>query len=274
MNSPNRHNILSWGKLITFKTVLAAGAAGFFADIEAFASPSSIPARTILTKPIGQPTWSPIGFQLFTAPIGTAASGYAEFGATQIAILPPPNHLVCSESGSSCLSLGGPGPGSSHTGYATEMSSGVAGLGLRKGPVFRLSDFSNGNGVFCTWMLVPSPGTTGASPDFASGPVIANSLCPIHVSGVTYREAQVADPYLGTFDIPALDPQLCCPFFNLDGHSHIPIFFAENMDFMPPGTNPVGSWSFRVTITDNTGNGWEITARFTVLAGAAATPGA
>jgi hypothetical protein len=29
---------------------------------------------------------------LFSAPIGTAASGYAEFGETLAALLPPPNH--------------------------------------------------------------------------------------------------------------------------------------------------------------------------------------
>jgi hypothetical protein len=113
-------------------------------------------------------------------------------------------------------------------------------------------------------MIVPAPGATGASPDFTSGPIISNALCPIHVAGATYRNQQLADPFLGTFDVPALTPELCCPFFNLDGHSHIPIFFADNLDFMPPGTSPVASWEFRVTMTDNTGNGWQISARFVV----------
>ena len=87
----------------------------------------------------------------------------------------------------------------------------------------------------------------------ASGPIIPNTLFPIHVSGATYRNSKLINPFLGTFDVPALNNELCCPF-NVDGHSHFPIFYADNLDFMPAGTNPVGAWEFEITMTDNTGN--------------------
>jgi hypothetical protein len=143
------------------------------------------------------------------------------------------------------------------------MSDGVAALGFPSGPRFRPGDFSNGNGIYCTWITIPSSQTTGSSPDFASGPIIPNTLFPIHVSGATYRNGQLLNPFLGTFDVPPLTTGLSCPF-NVDGHSHFPIFFADNMDFMPAGTDPVGSWEFRITMTDSAGNGWAINARFVV----------
>src|SRR5262245_8606324 len=214
-------------------------------------------APTVRVKPIGQPAWRLADLQLFTAPVGTAASGYAEFGTTMVSILPPPNHQFCPE-------LGGPGPGVPHPPpYTSEMSAGVTALGFPSGPRFRPEDFSNGNGVYCTWITVPNGGITGSSPDFSSGPIIPNTLFPIHVSGATYRNGQLSNPFLGTFDVPPLTAALSCPF-NVDGPSHFPIFFADNMDFMPSGTNPVGAWEFRVQMTDSAGHGWDVSAHFVV----------
>ena len=42
---------------------------------------------------VGTPLFLPTDFHMFAAPVGTAADGYAEFGQTMQAILPPPNHL-------------------------------------------------------------------------------------------------------------------------------------------------------------------------------------
>ena len=47
----------------------------------ALAAPAAVMAAgSVKAKPIGNPIWQPTDLNLFTAPIGTAASGYAEFG--------------------------------------------------------------------------------------------------------------------------------------------------------------------------------------------------
>ena len=46
--------------------------------------------------------------------------------------------------------------------------------------VFRPDQVSlNPNAIYFAFMLVPDPGITGSSRDFASGPVIPNSLFPL-----------------------------------------------------------------------------------------------
>jgi hypothetical protein len=47
-------------------------------------------AQGVWSTPIGNPTWRPVDFHLFSAPIGTAETGYAEFLETALAILPSP----------------------------------------------------------------------------------------------------------------------------------------------------------------------------------------
>jgi len=111
-------------------------------------------------------------------------------------------------------------------------------------------------------MIVADPGATGSSPDFASGPIIPNSLFPIHIAGTAYRNGAVWDPFLGTFDVPALNA--ISPPFNVDGSSHVPIFYFDNMDFAPPNTNANGSYTYRWRLTDTSGNGWDMSASFTV----------
>jgi hypothetical protein len=59
----------------------------------ALAGPAAASAAgNVQAKPIGDPIWKPTDLNLFTAPIGTAASGYAEFAETQAKILPEPYH--------------------------------------------------------------------------------------------------------------------------------------------------------------------------------------
>lgn len=205
--------------------------------------------------PIGNPTWKPADFHVFSAPIGTASSGYAEFGNTILGLLPPPNHVPNPSLGV--------GPGAPHAPpYNTELANGVTNLGYHEDHAFNVGQFSNGNGVFCVWMNIPNPGTTGSSPDFASGPIIANGLFPIHVAGTSFRNGQVWDPFIGTFDVPALNA--IDPPFNVDGTSHFPVFFADNLDFAPPNTNAIGAYTYRFRMTDTGGNGWDISASFTI----------
>jgi hypothetical protein len=187
-----------------------------------------------------------VDLHLFSAPIGTAPD-YAGFGATVAALLPPPNHL----------GLGG-GPGAPHPPpYNTELAQGVAAQGFHEGQRFTVSEFSSGNGVYIVWTMLPDPGTTGSSHDFSSGPIIPRSLFPIHLEGVTYQNDAVFDPALYTTDLQPTDT-------TTDGSSHFAIFIADNTDFGPSGANPVGSYEYRITLTDLQGNGWSIVARFSV----------
>ena len=204
---------------------------------------------------MGNPTWKPADLHLFSAPVGTADTGYAEFGETALAILPPPNHVF-----NPTLLVG---PGAPHQPpYTSEMAQGVAALGYHQGVRFSRSEFSNGMGVWLTWMTVPAPGTAGSSPDFDSGPIIPNSLFPIHVEGVSLHNGQMFNPWLASFDVPALD-QIDPPFL-VDGSSHFPVHIADNADFGPPGAKLRGSYVFRLQITDATGNGWKVEAHFAV----------
>jgi hypothetical protein len=210
--------------------------------------------------PIGHPTWKPVDFHLFSAPIGTVASGYAEFYTTMQNLLPPPNHVRND-------AFGGVGPGAPHQPpYNTELAQGVANLGYHEGQPFNPSEFSNGNGVWLAWMTVPNPGTTGSSPDFASGPIIPNSLFRIHIYGVTIRNNASFNPYVADFKVPALDATIDPLFDGVEGHSHFPVFIADNMDFGPAGTKPQGSYEYQIKMMDQQGNGWSIVARFTVTA--------
>jgi hypothetical protein len=218
-------------------------------------SAAPLPVEGVRLTRIGAPTWQPIDLHLFSASIGTAGSGYAEFGETALAILPPPNHV----SNPSLLV----GPGAPHQPpYDSEMAQGIAARGFHEGVQFKTSEFSNGMGVWLTWMTVPAPGMTGSSPDFDSGPMIPNSLFPIHVEGVTLRNGRMFNPWVAWFDVPALN-QIDPPFM-VDGSSHFPVYIADNADFGPPGAKLPGSYVFRIQITDATGNGWQVEAHFAV----------
>jgi hypothetical protein len=216
-------------------------------------------AGNVQAKPIGDPIWKPTDLNLFSAPIGTAASGYAEFGQTIARILPEPNHRP-----NPSLGLG---PGDPHAPpYIHEISRGLQALGLQAGGQFRVADNSNGNGVWLAYMVIPRRrgiAPEGSSPDFAVGPIIPNGLFPIHVKGIAERFGEVFDPALADFSVPPLDASLDPPFY-VDGHSHFPVFLATNSDFGPPGIDPAGDYIWTITMLDQSGNGWQITTRFTV----------
>ena len=227
------------------------------------ASAAPPPARGIHVEKVGHPTWTPVDFHILSAPIGTAASGYAEFGTTASVILPPPYHLSHPE-----LFIG---PGAPHLPpYTSEMAQGVANSGFHQGTEFKTREFSNGNGVWLVWMVVPTPGKTGCSPDFKSGPIIPNNLFPIHHQGQTFKNDKLWNPYLAFADAPALTNTLNPPVYCLgtlnspDGHSHFPMFYADNADFGPVGKGIPGEYAFKISMIDTRGNGWNITAEFEV----------
>jgi hypothetical protein len=156
------------------------------------------------------------------------------------------------------------GPGAPHQPpYHRKLRDGVAAAGFEQNGPFTLSDFSNGNGVWLAWMNVPRPGTRGSSPDFNRGPIIPNELFPIQVSGYSTHRGRTFDAALVDFAVPKLDAALDPPFA-VDGHSHFPVFIADNTDFGPDGVDPLGGYSYHVRMVDRDGNGWRIEAHFVV----------
>src|SRR5215475_13622545 len=95
----------------------------------------------IQMTPIGHRAWKPVDFHVYTAPIGTAQDGYAEFQQNMIALLPPPKHQWCNELGI--------GPGTPHhPPYNHEIDCNLDRIDFRESLVFRASEFSPPNGIW------------------------------------------------------------------------------------------------------------------------------
>lgn len=205
----------------------------------------------ITVTPVGTPSFLVTDAHMFAAPIGTSATGYAEFGQTQQLLLAPPHHEP-----NPTLGIG---PGAPHAGpYGQELGDGLSAAGFVDASTFTTAQYSNGTGVFLVFMLVPGAGSAlGSSPDFASGQVLANALFPLTITGDTYTNGTV-NAVLGAFQVPAMDQ--VAGFAGLAGHSHIPFFFADNFDF---ASRPVtGDYDYRISLLDATGNGYQISAAF------------
>jgi hypothetical protein len=206
---------------------------------------------------IGHPTWKPVDFHLFTAALGTADSGFAEYFDNLQKVLPPPNHLLHPE-----LSLG---PGAPHPGpYGRELKQTISHAGFREDTQFRLSEFLEPNGIWFVWMNVPDKGApSGRSVDSERGPIIPNSLFPMHLEWDVYHDG-VKDGETSTYDRPPL-PQVNPPF-DVEGDSHYPQFLIINESADGSARVKAGHWEHRATLTDATGNGWIIEVRFKVKA--------
>jgi hypothetical protein len=212
--------------------------------------------RDVELESFGRPIWKPVDCHLVSAEIGTAGSGYAEYFETLQSLLPPPRHVP--------IEALGIGPGAPHhPPYGSELRRGVADLGLHEGRRFRSREFSDGQGVLLACMVVPRPGTRGSSPDFRAGRIIPNQLFPIDVEGTAFRNRRVFDENFD-FQVPPLTADIG---FDVDGHSHFPVFFVTNFDFRPmdqPGISPRGWYRYDITLTDTTGKGWRVRADFVV----------
>jgi hypothetical protein len=223
------------------------------------ASTSTGSAAHIALQKLGNPAWMPVDLHVFAAPIGTAADGYAEFATTLGNVLPLPHYQSVQ-----CLGIG---PGTpEQPPYDHDVADGISNLGYPQGLLFGQQQFSDGGGIYFAYMVVPTPNTPniGSSPDYASGPIIPNSLFPISVTGVTRRDTAIYDPNLTTFNVPAINDPCVVPSFNVDGFSHFPIFVADNSDFGPPGTKLPGMYTYNLTMQDSAGNGWKLSAQFVI----------
>jgi hypothetical protein len=219
---------------------------------------SGKPARGIRIERIGNPTWRPVDFHIVAGEIGTLDSGFDKFGATISAMLPPPNHV---------LGPCGICPGDPHAPpYDKEFAEGIAASGFHEGVRFSEEEMLNGMAIFVTYMVVPRANApSGSSPDFANGPIIPHSVFPIHVEGQSTVDGRPFDPFLVITDVLTLDD---FGFPGYDGHSHFPMFIATNDEFRELAGRPPmdieGSHLYKFRMTDTTGQGWVIKARFTV----------
>lgn len=195
---------------------------------------------------VGTPGWEPVDYHQFTVTVG---NNFQNFGTILETILPPPEHAQHPDIGI--------GPGAAHAGpYDGEFAATVASLGYVDKDVYPQAEGLLPEGIMSIFMVVPSVGApTGSSPDFASGPIIPNAVFPITVQVDAYQDDVLLNGYSFGFDVPALDNQLDPPF-NVDGHSHFPMFNANVFDGM---SSLPGTIETVIQMTDVNGDGWTIT---------------
>lgn len=231
-------------------TPSTGGAGGSGGDGGAGGSSSNMPQQ--LVQMVGTPDWEIVDYHQFSVNIGNQ---FENFSTIMSGILPPPNHAFHPDLGI--------GPGDPHAGpYDGELGAGVLTQGYVDKAAFTQAEGLLPNGIFSIWMAVPSAGApTGSSPDFASGPIIPNAVFPIEVTFDAYQDGVLLDGYSYGFGVPALDDQLDPPF-DVDGHSHFPIFDVEVFDGM---TTLPGTLETRVGMIDANGEGWNLTMTFEAL---------
>jgi hypothetical protein len=194
------------------------------------------PPAVTLTQ-VGSPIWRPADIQVFSAP---------DNETTRVALRgpndPPPTATTYT------TPHGPP--------YDSELSTNMAAAGFVSRSVFTREALDrNPNVIFLPWMLLPDPGITGSSRDFASGPVIPNSLFPM--SGHTERWYNGALADTG-------DPQVVLRPTDLpfEGTSHRLLFST----FWNTGADNLGDYEFRSSVRDTQGYGWDWVLQFKVVA--------
>lgn len=202
------------------------------------------------------PTWQPTDFHFFAGVIGDNSNNFANFIQTQQTLFPAPGYGFDGTNGVIPGTTPVAGP------YTNKMQLALAAHGIADQTTFTLAQYTIPFGVYLAWVDVPTAAAPiGSSPDFASGPIILNSIAPIVFGGTTDRNGVLFDPnWTGQIN-PTTSLGLANPG---QGYSHLPVFTAETFDF---GSAPSadGSYVHHFTQTDTQGNGWNITAPYTVV---------
>jgi hypothetical protein len=236
----------------------AAKFAAFLCGVGMMIVGATAHAQIATATRIGNPEWEPMGFSLFSAPVGTAANHLSEEVDTTVHILPEPYWAY-----NAVTDMVGPGAADPLP-YGDDIPVGVAANHYKTGPNFTVADFSNGNGVWLGFSFVPKvDAPTGISPDSANGPIIPNSLYAIVQSGGTQRNGLDFDQRWSAdfFDINFALMGKNRPTY--DGYSRMPILNAEAFEF-GSAASPDGNYSSSWTYLDQSGNGWTITSHYTV----------
>jgi hypothetical protein len=169
---------------------------------------------------VGNPIWRPVDVNLFTAPADTFDVFLSVSDAVLLATAPPSNPP-----------------------YDNIITTGLASTGYQDTSIFLASDINGQpSGVYYAHILVPDPGTTGSSLDFASGPIIPNRLFPLTDDTDLLRNGIIVD---SEFDAEYT------ALAGFDGYSHTTAFNASHAGFFPPGTELQGSYEFRSVLRDS-----------------------
>jgi hypothetical protein len=198
------------------------------------------PPAVTLTQ-IGSPIWRPADFQVFSAP------GYTDEDRNRTLAATTP----LDPQGVTMYTTPHAPP------YDTEFSTNVAAAGFMHRTVFpREAIMGNPNAIYRAFMLLPDPGITGSSRDFASGPVIPNSLFPFSGHTEWWKDgALVFDSGDVLVNVRPTD----LPF---EGTSHRALFGR----LWSSGADNLGDYESRSSLRDTQGNGWDFVAQFKVVA--------
>lgn len=204
-----------------------------------------------LTK-IGTPAWKPADLHRHSISL-PSPSDFSDALATIKSELPPPAHAW-----SDALGIV---PGEAHSQpYDTELSERIAALGFADKDTFTVDEAAGARTVLTIYMVVPSEGAPeGSSPDFDAGPILPDTIFPIHVEA-TFTLDGGEPQFSGAVDVPGIadfDPG----YATLDGHSHFPMF---GFDLLDP-SNAAGEHTTTHTLIDAEGNGWTIEGHFSVV---------
>ena len=207
----------------------------------------------LISTKIGMPAWEIVDYHQVTGLWGDDQNSFDTALETIQMMLPAPNHGPHPALGI--------GPGASHAPpYDEEFTQSLTALGWKDSQAFTLEEAATPNAIFATWMVIPSAGSPlGSSPDFAMGPILPNSIFPVHVVADGLNDG-VETTLNVTFNVPPLDANLDPPF-DVEGHSHFPIFFIRGLDNLPTS---IGKRGWHVTMVDQDGNGWDLTTEFDV----------
>jgi hypothetical protein len=197
-------------------------------------------APAVTLTQIGAPIWRPADFQIFSAPGTTDEDRQRTRGAIR-----PLDRAI-----EPYTTPHGPP-------YDSELSTDMAAAGFVSRSVFpREAIMGNPNVIHRAFLLLPEPGITGSSRDFASGPVIPKSLFPITSSTELWKDGALAfDHGDAVFNVRPSDQ----PF---EGASHRTVFGY----YWDSGAENVGNYEYRGSLRDTQGNGWDWVALFKVVA--------
>jgi hypothetical protein len=201
------------------------------------AGQSAAQAPTISLTKVGSPIWRPADIQVFSAPDDLTTNAFLR-GPND-----PPREAT------TYTTPHGPP-------YDSELSTNMAAAGFVSRSVFpREAIAHNPNAIHRALMVLPDPGITGSSRDFASGPIIPSSLFPFTSSREVWRNGALAATGGGQV-APVRPTDL--PF---EGMSHRLTFDW----YWNTGANNFGNYEMRSSLRDTEGNGWDIVAPFKIV---------
>jgi hypothetical protein len=192
-----------------------------------------------------------VGWQLYSAPIGSPEDGYAEAFGSWAAVWSNHAELDLAD-GSRILGPKAPHPPP----YDAEAEHGVVAAGFERGNDFTKRSWLPPAGIALSAAIVPWEGAPrGSSPDFDDGAVITES---VSIAGELHWQDTLVAPLAG-LETPLVGAAL--PATPFDGWSHVILNFAESTASIPDRS---GNYEFELTLTDGVGSGWSVRVPFSV----------